>query len=487
MSKIWIIPTFAAITVTLFITSIISCIPQHNTNIKGGDINAFKALLEKSGFVVQEGAYGYQDAIALCSAGILDSCNGANVGAPYLAYKLPQAPGQKTPNMRVDPRDGLAFVYPLRQDEAIVQVGHTPPEAGFFSYQSYLTWRWDPELGQYLALFNSIGDTINNLSINTQGTATGKFNQPVLIISTADKGTDMMVRKAAQAAGYPKDIINTDVIPSSTVKMGLEGNVDLFGFFGRVAVPKDRKELDAYISDPGSVVLRLTPNNPATPDPFLVPKLRMRGTGKTELDLLAAVEELRTAILAKYKDLKAAELPTYVAFPEGFNATQSEINTMADNRDSAYFSTVEVDAWTRPEDCRRDKAFTLPDSPDDFVIIYGVNHEATSKATYANCVVYGLRYLNGVAGIDSRKYKGSAADYIPGHPKAQYLYAWKIARKSYGDTQCLEVPVGPQRYGIGLDDKLMLFFRAYLENATKAGPLPNELVMDRVIKFSSKQ
>jgi hypothetical protein len=234
-------------------------------------------------------------------------------------------------------------------------------------------------------------------------------------------------------------------------------------------------------------VLRLTPKAPVTPDPFPVPTLRVRGTGKTELDLLLAVEELRHAILSKYENLKATELPTYVALPEGFTATQSKVNTIGDNRDSAYFSTVEVDAWTKKDDCRRNAAFTLPDSPDDFVIIYGVNHEATGKVTYSNCVIYGLQYLNGVASVDSRAYQGSADDYIAGHPKAGYLYAWKIARKSYGDPHCLEVPVGPQRYGIGLDDKLMVFFRMYLEKATKAGPAHNELVLDRVIKFSPRK
>ncbi len=487
MSKIWFPPAFAVMVIAFLITSITACIPQSNTNTQGGNINAFKALLEKSGFTVQQGAYGYQDAIALCSAGIIDSCQGANVGAPYLAYKLPPAPGQKTPNMRVDPSSGLAFVYPLRHDEAIVQVGHTPPEAGFFSYQSYLMMRYDPDFKQYMALFNSLGDTINNLTINTKSGTGSPFNQPMIIISTADKGTDMLVRKAAQTAGYSQDIMNTDVIPSSTVNMGLEGNVDLFGFVSRVAVAKDKKELDAYIKDPGSVVLRLTPKSPVTLNPFPVPTLRVRGTGKTELDLLTAVEELRYAILANYKNLRATELPTYVALPEGFNATQSKVNTIGDNRDSAYFSTVEVDAWTKKYDSRRNAAFVLPDSPDDFVIIYGVNHEATGKATYANCVVYGLQYLNGVASVDSRIYQGSAGDYIPGHPEAQYLYAWKIARKSYGDPHCLEVPLGPQRYGIGLGDKLMLFFRTYLEKTTKAGPAHNELIMDRVIKFSHEK
>ena len=94
-------------------------------------VNAFRTDLEQAGFIVQEGEYSYQDAIALCNAGILDSCMGANVGAPYLAYRLLPAPGQKASNMKIDPTTGLAMFYHLRQDEAIVQIGFAPPEAGF--------------------------------------------------------------------------------------------------------------------------------------------------------------------------------------------------------------------------------------------------------------------------------------------------------------------------------------------------------------------
>lgn len=483
MRSIPYVPVVMVLMLLLLIISISACAPGSGAKTPHGDIDKFITQLEKSGFTVQKGSYGYQDAIALCSAGFIDSCQGANVGAPYLAYKLPPAPGQTAPNMKVDPGDNLAFSYRLRSDEAIVQVGRTPPESAFYSYQSYLMFRYDPVSKQYPPLFNSIGDSINNLTINTAG---DKFNQPVIFISTADRGTDKMVRAAAQAAGYSFNIINTDVIPSPTVKMGLEDGSDLFGFVSRIAVPKDKNELDAYIKDPDSTVLRLTPKTPAVPDLFPVPTLRVRGTGKTELDLMPAVEELRQAILSRYGTLKAGEVPTYIALPEGFSAIQSKVNTMADDREAAYFSTVEVDAWTKPGDSRRDAAFVLPDSPDDFIIIYGVNHEMTDKAMYASCVIYGLQYLNGVAGVDSREYRGSADDYIPGNPDAKYLYVWKIARQSRGNPHCLVVPTGPQRYGLGLDEKLIPFFRAYLEMSTKVGPAHNELVMDRVIVFSPK-
>ncbi|MCC7296000.1 MAG: hypothetical protein IT188_09190 [Acidobacteria bacterium] len=487
MKKTWLTLAFAAASMVVLGTLTAAAAAEQGSNPPGGDIALFKAVLEEAGFTVQEGAYGYQDAIALCSAGLIENCMGANVEAPYLAYKLPQAPGQKTPSMKVDPASGLAFAYPMRNDEAVVQIGRTPPESAFFSYQSYLTMRYDPGLGRHKAFFNSIGDTINNLTININRAAESPFNQPVMIISTADQGIDRRVRAAAQSAGYSSEMINTDVIPSSVVTMGLEGRVDLFGFVSRVAVPGDKSKLDAYIKNPGSVVLRLTPKEAATPDPFPAPALRVRGTGKTELDLLPAVEDLRRAILARHENLEALEIPACVALPEGFNAIQSGINTIGDNRDAAYFSTIEVDAWTKPDDSRRAAGFVLPDSPEDFLIIYGVNHEAAGKALYANSVVYGLPYLNGVASVDSRTYQNSAVVYLPDHPQARYLYAWKIARNSHGDPHCLEVPVGPQRYGIALDEKILLFFRAYLEAATKVGPAHNELITDRLIIFSPKK
>lgn len=59
----------------------------------------------------------------------------------------------------------------------------------------------------------------------------------------------------------------------------------------------------------GCVGMPYTPKVTMTPDPFPVPILRVRGTGKTQLDLLP-VEELREAILAEYPHFQATELPT---------------------------------------------------------------------------------------------------------------------------------------------------------------------------------
>ncbi|OGO58434.1 MAG: hypothetical protein A2025_03095, partial [Chloroflexi bacterium RBG_19FT_COMBO_47_15] len=376
----------------LIFTTIVSCTVNEPspTSATDGDIETLLDVLDKAGFYVQEGEYSYTDAIALCNAGVIKTCQGNNVGAPYLAYKLPPAPEQTTPNMFADSR-GWAYSYRLRPDEAILQIGRTPPESRYFAYQSYLSFRYNATTKHYIQMFDSLGDTVNPLTINTKGKEDNPFDQPVIFITTADKGIDTRVRTAVENAGYPSGIINTDVIPSSVVNMGLENDDDLFQFLSRVALPKDKDSLDAYINNPGSTVLRLTPKTPPKLDPFPTPELRVRGTGNTEMDLLPAVDDLRAAILAKYSHLEATDIPTYMFVPEGYTAIQSNLNLLGDCRDTAYFSTLKTEVWSSSEDLRMNAAFTLGDNPDEFVIIFGVNHEATGKTTYSSCTVYGMR------------------------------------------------------------------------------------------------
>lgn len=473
--------------VAAFLMSVSLTVSTETEPFAGGDLAALFAALDEAGFVVQDGEYGFTDAIALCNAGVIQTCQGNNVGAPYLAYKLPPAPGQTIPNPFADER-GLSLIYRLRPDEAILQIGYTPPRATYFSYQSYLAFRYDPAQKQMTQMFNSLGDSLNNLTIQTAGGPEDPFAARVILLTVADRGTAAAVTAALIDAGYPTEIINFDVISPSIVHMGLGPQDDLFQFLSRIALPDDPEALQVYLDHPGSVILRLTPKEERVDlEPYSVPTLRVRGTGSTELDLLPAVEELRTAILARYADLEATEIPTVMAYSgEGYTAIQGNVNYLGDTRDAAYFSTVEVLAWTDPTDRRRAAAALLSDDPNDFLIIYGVNHETTGKATYASCTFYGLPYLNGVAGVTSRTYAGSAEDYLPGHPLSGYLYAWKVSRDSAGDPHCLEIPVGPMHYGVALDEPIIVFFRTYLEPSTKVGPALNELVVDRVIHFHPK-
>ena len=467
-----------AIVLILFISTLLisSCSTDSNDDGSGGstggtgDVGKFKTALEENGFIVEEGELKYVDLFQLCSAGQIVSCYGNNANNPYLVVFLPKAPGEVVP-------DETTWIgqFQLRPDEAFVIVGKTPPEMTYFSYRSYLLKRYYEEDQGYRLIFGSLGDSTNNLTVKTSGTPDGTsgnpYNADTMIISTADRGTDSKVREAAASAGYSSSLINTDVIPSSMLKMGLGAGYDTFSFVHRLAQFNNREECLQYRDNPPVKVFRIRPQIQATLDPFTTPELRTRGNGTTEMEYVDALEDLRQAILAKYSNLTANELSTAQGIPEGYEAIQTGSNALGDNRDTVYLAT---------------DSFILPNNKDSFVISYGINHTAVGKSGYSNVTVYGMQYLNGVGGADNLSFPGSAEYYIPGHKMAKYLYAWKIARQADGHPYCFEVPYGPDCYGVDYTEPMKVAARAYLEKETKVGPAYVELLWDRSIKFSPR-
>jgi len=323
-------------------------------------------------------------------------------------------------------------------------------------------------------VWTSYNDPLNNLTIKTTGTPNGvrgnPFNQDTVIIVTADKGTDRRIRTAAQVAGYPADIINTYVIPISMVKLGIGPEFDTVVFGNRMAQFTDEKAGNDYVN---AILLayRVTPTSSGKFDPFPAPELRVRGTGNTEVDFQPALDELRRAILAKYSNLKATELVTSVWLSESYDAVQRGVFVAGESRDTVYLSS---------------ENFTLGNSSNEFVVVYGVNHAASGKATYSNCSFYGASAWNGVAGMFNDDFTGSAEAYLPGHPGAKYLYVATFSRQPGPDKTTVVVPTGPKSQGVKLDEPAFIGFRAYMEPATKVGPAHTELLYDRVIKFDSK-
>jgi hypothetical protein len=227
-----------------------------------------------------------------------------------------------------------------------------------------------------------------------------------------------------------------------------------------------------------------------------MPELRVRGTGKTEFDLMPDLEQLRETILNKYSDLNATELPTSQIGPEGSDAIQRGIFAWIPDYDDVPLWTANQ-AISSPTPSfpnlslywsfTRHPEITLGNDTNDFIIVYGVNHVATGKATYSNFAVYGADIWNGVGSINDPDFNGTAEAYLPNDPNAKYLYVYKIARHANGDPHCFEVPTGPGAYGISLDQPLCILWRLYLEKATKTGPSYSEIVYDRAIKFSQKR
>ena len=469
-----------------------------------GDIETFKQALEQDGFTVQQGGLGHFDFMKLYDSGVVPTAMGNNPATKYLVYLVPPPSGQVVEGIISEiikvlgVKANVTPFWSLRPDEAVVFVGRTPPECRYLSYDHYIV---DRKYGNETRwIFANLADTVNNLDINTEGTPNGTagnpYNQTTIVVTTADKGIDQRVRAAAQSAGYSDGIINTQVLPSAMLKMGVENDSDTFAVYIRPSLFADEQVGNDYIDNIPATVFRITPNESTELEPYGYPDLRVHGTGTTEFDLMDDLEELRVAILDKYSGLNATDLPTSIGVPIGSDCIQRGIDGLGPDNDACYLwsanQTISSPTPPFPDtsqyyDFLRNPAITLGNDTNESIIVYGVNHVATGKATYSNFAIYGADAFNGVGMISDLDFNGTAEEYLPDNPNAKYLYVYKITRNCDGDPHCFEVPTGPGGYGIGLDQPLFIGWRSYLEKATKTGPSYSEIVYDRAIKFDPKE
>lgn len=434
--------------------------PRGEASLQGKAESMMK-YLEKKGFQVTQGAYVPVDLAALYCQGVSDSCNGNNFGAPYHGFAVPALQGQEP--------TGNPLYFRLRRDEAIVVVGPTPPQCRFYSYALFLFTRWDPSQQRARKIFSTMGQPLNRYLVKTGGS---DFGKNIVLAFTSDRKVDQAVREAASRAGFPENVLNTYVVPSSMLQTNdaLDAESDVLLIGQRMALITGPPNAQ----DP--IILRVTPQTPTPADqlkPFPAQDLRVRGTGRTEQDWDPAVETLRDAILAANPGKTVQELRMKQFVEQSPIALQTWANTLGDTSDAAYFSTQDN--------------FTLSDDPDDFLVIYGVDHTKTDKALYTNINVYTACKLCGVASIFSDDLEDSALDYLHGSQPfdARKLFACKISRNCNGDPHCLQVPTGGCGVGAALDEDLLLGTRSYLEPKTKTGPSYTELLYDRVLHFTA--
>jgi hypothetical protein len=418
-----------------------------------------RAALEGAGYVVADGSFEMLDLSDCCDPG--RSCSGNNPTSPYGAIFLPRGPGQTVANPQEDAR-GLSFSWRLRDDEAIVVLGRTPPAAAYFGLTPYLMDR-DSGLVRR-PIFASIDDTTNDDTIEVDAPAgSSTFDQPFAMVITPHAGTEAAVRTALTGVGISRGT-NTMVIDAATVRLGLDDPDDTLGVLFRVAIFDDDVAGAAWRDAPGWTVMRLSPATPASPDPLALPTPRPRDTTRTETALTSAVDRLEAAVRAANAGRAIRDLMVTDGALDPYECIAMERFCAGDNRDTIYPAAG---------------PFRL--QAGDSLYVLGVDHEATGKATYASASVYAIDHLVGLRAVTSREWAGSAEPWLPGDPDASQLFAWRIARDCTGDPACLTIPVGTCPDGAALDAFLALAFRAYVEPTTFTSPDSTTLVRERVL------
>jgi hypothetical protein len=461
-------------------------------------------VLERDGFEALQGRFRILDPVSMACTGRLDGSplipsTWYNNVQPYMSIILEGFATDDTPWEKA--RRAIPVNYLLRQDEAIVILGSTPPPMAYYSFQTMLfarynpaTTGYDPATGGFYQPYGAtvayLGDTVNSLTVRTTGST--PYNRPMAFISTGNRQTQERLRAALRTAGYADAEINTETLPPSLVRFGYTtGDQFLFTMRMAIAAGGDQAFNDFENAVAAGTVMKVLRVRPATEfpaDPLPAPVLRTRGTGQTEMDLNPTMEKLRQAILDHFAaGFNAEELDTFLpdSIPEGYPAIQRGIAYMGPGHDGSAGYGRDANYWVS-------EWFDLPDNA--FAIVYGVDHAATGKATYSSAAVYlDQQIAAGVSDANSEDFAATphiAGFNPPAEPGIDKFYVWKVARNcGANEAACLDARLlRPQHIAacatkIAANAPVRIGFRQYAEPATKVGPADAELIYDRVIVF----
>lgn len=487
--------------------------------VSDGSPEKLKKQLEDADFRVQNGRLYEFDTLRLASEGKLLTCFGNNAGSTYLILNLPPAPNQNAapgnaergwegelesafndPDVENAPENpyfspaGMAFK--MRQDEAVVIITTLPGACKYWSFIAYDMFAkqmegkdysnekayfgfGNEESGYYHTVFASIGWPVNMLNARHEGSE--PFGTQAVIVLCANQTVRDEISKFLTAAGYPDGMVNVMEIPTDIYRMGLERGKDTFSVFGRVSQPEDRDAFREYLKTlpETATVLRITPKREIPAAGFAVQPLKPRGTGVHEASRLPGCTEkldrIREALLRQYaEEYTYEELSTDIGITDGLTAYMKDADAQGDVLDAAYLN------------CGN---FTLQ-SDEDFVVVYGVNHNFTGKARYFNAVLHERPLINGVCSVYNSMLPGSAAPYLGDDTKeADGYYVYKMARTQMDEhTAIIPYSTGNEQgrfYGVDNGSTVFVLFRLYVDE-TGIGASYYELINDRVIVFHKK-
>ena len=447
----------------------------------------FQSQLAASGYAWQSGSTGILDGNLRYCQGSIFSGMWANPQSPYIVPQLPEVPGQA-------PGIASPLTWRLRQDEAIVVIGVTPPPVAYFGFQ---LWMMKGSLADGPVLMVSVVDPINNKTMRTTGPTT--YDEPFALVITGNQRTLAEVNMMLAASGLG-GATNNVPIPSALFRLGLDQDSNEFLLPVRTAVPQPGFEeaLDEYRAGHSLKVFRVRPKSssadetkPVYPlDPLPVPRLRISGTGNTELNLNPTLQLLRQRIIDSYPGYEAHDMPLERAYEEPYPGLQLNLVTDPPIQGTAGY-TSDANYLISPN-------FGLPDG--SFLMAYGANHVVTGKASYTSASLYADEHATvHMASKEHTELWGSARDFIADQPNADEFYAWAFSRA--GDSG----PAGPHvttldptgtptdycssKYGTNMKvdmSTISVVTRIYMEPATKTRPALSELLLDRLLLFTPK-
>lgn len=426
--------------------------------------------LQDSGYIVRMGEANKQYPIQYCQAGYTDNANGNNVGVPYFGIQLPAPPG-------MDSLYSIPLNYCIKEDEAVILVGKTPPACKYFSYRSYLMNRYYEFPNPVRVKINaSLGETTSLYRMRPDLPLDSMFGRKFAVIMTGDSIIAMQVRQTILAATpeiQPEDIF-FDILPRDDLfRFGTDPKADWINFLHRVSLFDDTIAGNAYLDNPPLEVIRATRSEPSVPSLFSLHEFLPTTSGISEFDLFSSMQLLENSLYDTYHDnYNLIWLSSTPVNMESFTAIQQGSDALGDNHDCLYIRTDD---------------FILGEN--DMALAYGVDHNQTGQAVYSNVIIYGKEYYDGFGGITNFMMAKSARQYLLDTSIADRFFVYTFSRQPVPDNPYVfVVPTDPNHTlsGINLEDSALLCTRIYVNSVTKISPDPLEVIIDRFVLLRPK-
>lgn len=383
--------------------------------------------------------------------------------------------------------NGLGLGTRMTSGDALVMIMETPPPMTYFGITPYLYSRYyyslprRPGESGTVQVFESLADSVNMNTIKTAGsTVVGSnvFTQLSVVVMTADSTTYKQIVNQFVALGFPASAINLLAMPLNAVplQMGTGVLADTYTMLIRLAYPNDEAQMEDYINRIPIAFLQLTPIGRHSSVVLPTPVSRVPGDGvKESSNLQTARDQLVQQLLASYgSSYSITETKQLLTQTKNYRCIQLGILCNVDNPDALY--THEV---TR----------LVPSSLQDKILVVGVNHVDTGKATYVSHSITNDLYHVGVMGINNVQLQGTALimggisdSSDPRYSTYSDLYSFTVSYDCSNEPVCFTIPQPTVNNPIGIPfgDPIDTTTRYYVDPATDTRPSSNEVLFHRV-------
>eukprot|EP00592_Proboscia_alata_P007828 CAMPEP_0194365886 /NCGR_PEP_ID=MMETSP0174-20130528/13870_1 /TAXON_ID=216777 /ORGANISM="Proboscia alata, Strain PI-D3" /LENGTH=513 /DNA_ID=CAMNT_0039140749 /DNA_START=86 /DNA_END=1627 /DNA_ORIENTATION=+ len=436
-------------------------------------IEEFTARMDQAGYDVRIGG---MDVFSKETCELPENafwCKGNNPNSPYAVYNFPIIPNQEP------------FIYGtrMREDEAMVLIGMTPPLAEYFGFTMYLNsvdYQFGDVSGGYSGghlllkppqdnrthIQASLEDPINpsNINVTSDGTYYDAFDKDFVIIATGDNFMNDIIQTGLIDVDIPPNIFNFQTLSSEVINFGIEAEADVIGALFRTAFFNDPDEMNNYLNDIPLSLLRITPKV-ARQSIMPLPRPPRIPRSENVVDqsyLQSAYYQLARAVKKDLFGTNILESNSVVIDADPDVCIDSRTKCFFENTDAAYFGNL--------------PGFFFP-SNGHFVAI-GINHVEAGYARYSSVTLYDAATFIAIGSFTNLKdMKGSADRYLPNHPLKDQLYAISFRRNCTNYNYCINVPENL----LSLLSAMIFMERAYVDPNGSKGTDPAIMLPFRIL------